>query len=65
MCVSVSVSVCLCVGTFHLIHMLMDDYLLHLLETQLEKLQQKDFEKKILALKNGKKGGPTTLVTTT
>ena len=45
--------VCCPVGTFHLIHMLMDDYLLHLLESELEKQQQRDFERKILLLRDG------------
>ena len=47
--------VCLfvCTGTFHLIHMLMDDYLLHLLEAILEKQQQREFEQKILILRDG------------
>ena len=40
-------------GTFHLIHMLMDDYLLHLLECELEKQQQRDFERKLLILRDG------------
>ena len=34
--------------------MLMDDFLLHLLESKLEKQQQRKFEKKIILLKGGK-----------
>ena len=56
--VILTVCVCVCVyaGTFHLIHMLMDDYLLHLLETRLDKQQQRDFEKKILTLSDSNRG---------
>ena len=36
--------------------MLMDDYLLHLLETRLERQQLRDFEKKITALRDGERG---------
>ena len=44
-------------GTFHLIHMLMDDYIVHQLESRLEADQQREYEHKIALLKDGRREG--------
>ena len=43
-------------GTFHLIHMLVDDYIVHLLENKLEREQQRNYEQKIAQLRDSKEG---------
>ena len=40
-------------GTFHLLHMLVDDYIVHTLETMLEKEQEESHLNRINILKHG------------
>lgn len=48
-----SVSLCLSAGTFHLLHMLVDDYIMHTLETMLEKEHEEFYLKRINMLRYG------------